>query len=68
MEDAFGKTFQLTALVIFLFFALRPDWSIKLLSYGTADAGKINNSVLLSMRLLSAFCACGIFIYLVATF
>jgi hypothetical protein len=32
MEDALGKTFELIAMVIFLFAALRIDWSVKLLS------------------------------------
>jgi hypothetical protein len=68
MEDAFGKTFELFGMVIFIFFALRPDWSIKLLSYGKATVEEVSSSTLLVLRSLAAFCACGLFMYLASSF
>ena len=68
MEDALGKTFDLTAIVIFLFVALRPDWSVKLLSYGKASASDIGRIELLAVRYLGAFCAASLYIYLAHSF
>jgi hypothetical protein len=68
MEDALGKTFDLTAMVTFLFVALRIDWSVKLLSYGKKSVSDFGHTELLVTRLLSAFCALGLFIYLIDLF
>jgi hypothetical protein len=67
-EDAIGKTFELAALAIFLFFTLRPDWSIKILSYGKADVHDMGRSGLLVMRSLAIFCTLGLFVDLVRSF
>jgi hypothetical protein len=67
-DDAIGKTFELFSLVIFLFVALRPDWSFKILSYGKSGVHEIAPRALLIVRSLSAFCAVGMFLELATSF
>jgi hypothetical protein len=65
VDDALGRIFDLTAMVAFLFVALRFDWTIKLLSYGKAHEEDFSKPTRSIMRLLAAFCALSLFAYLV---
>jgi hypothetical protein len=64
MERIAGTLFDLSAALIGAFFAMFPDRSIRILSYGRSTAQDVSASGVLVVRLLAAFVSIGLFIQL----
>jgi hypothetical protein len=51
-DDPVGRVFLLILIVVFLLIALRPDWFIKIASYGRRGIGDLNGFQIRVLRLM----------------
>lgn len=56
-DDQIGRGLLMLAVIVFSLVALRPDWCIKVLSYGRYDLRDINSSLLRVTRIVTAVSA-----------
>ncbi len=56
-NDPITRIFFGFAIIVFAIFSLRPDWSIRLLSYGRNGIQDVNPSLVLTVRAVAGFAA-----------
>jgi hypothetical protein len=56
-NDPVGRIFLLVVIVVFSLVALRPEWAIKILSYGTRDISHVNGSLVRVTRIITGVSA-----------
>lgn len=64
-DDPIGRGLLLLAVIVFAFVARRPEWAIKVLSYGRYGLRDINGSLLRATRIVTAVSAISGAAYLV---
>jgi len=64
-DDPIGRWLILLIVVVGFLFALRPDWIIRVLSFGKSDVRDVKSSVLFAIRIISIISAAYGAIYLV---
>ena len=64
-DDPIGRWLLLLIVVVGLLFALRPEWVIKVLSFGKSGIQDVNSSILFAIRIISVASATYGAIYLI---